>query len=152
MQQTSPIQKTSDLVSCTLTTRHPNLGIKWKLEGGLDHFNESYFGKLSMRYGNFIEYNSVVVEYLATMGIVKGKNLLINDLLNRNKSRWVKDRSDKYVNGRLNVLFKDTHPILSGILHAVPYLYLEGWVSTNPGQRLAKYEMDYGLGLRFMKN
>lgn len=83
-------------------------------------------------------------------GTVFGKNLMENDLLSRTKSRWVEDRSVRYLSTRFNLIFKNFHPIFGGVFQIVPFFYLEGIVSQNLKQFKTKYELDYGIGLRFL--
>ncbi len=73
-----------------------------------------------------------------------------NDLLSRNKSRWNDDRSVRFINTRLNFIFKNFHPIFGGVFQIVPFFYLDGSISQNLRQPKTKYELDYGIGLRFL--
>jgi hypothetical protein len=44
---------------------------------------------MHFNFGNFKEYENKVIEYVLNGGMVIGKNILENDLLDRYKKRWV---------------------------------------------------------------
>ncbi len=51
---------------------------------------------------------------------------------------------------KFNLIFKKFHPILGGVFQTVPLFYIEGCASRNNKQINTKYELDYGIGLRFL--
>jgi hypothetical protein len=126
------------------------LGFQLGLEGGYDYFHNYNFNKLSVKFGNFREFENHVIEMSVRGGMVFGKDLMKNDLLQRNKRRWNDDRSNALLSTRFNLIFKKFHPILGGVFQTVPLFYLEGCASRNSKQINTKYELDYGIGLRFL--
>lgn len=94
------------------------------LKGGYDHFHRYNFNKLILKFGNFREYEKHVIEMSLRAGTVIGKNLMENDLLSRTKSRWVEDRSVRFLSTRFNLIFKNFHPIFGGVFQIVPFFYL----------------------------
>ena len=99
------------------------MGLKCKLQGGYDRFKQSHFNKINLKYGDFKEYNNIALEHSITMGMIWGKNIQQNDLLNRNYNRWVGETCQRFINGRLSLLIKK-FGLLGGIIDGMPYLYI----------------------------
>ena len=120
----SIVKRSSDILGYSLSTHYEKLGLQLGLQGGYDYFHNYNFNRLILKYGNFREYEKNVVEMSVRGGAVFGKNLMENDLFVRNKRRWVDDRSTAFLSTRLNLLFKNFHPIFGGVFQIVPLFYL----------------------------